>query len=90
MDSFLNWSITRRLELHIIPWPFGIWLLAFTDRSNKSNARIDGLAKDLKLEGTELNIAFYIRRQVLGRKLLQPARAPYRGIVGMCTDFVKD
>ena len=49
-------SITRKLDRHIIPWLFGLWLLAFIDRSNIGNARIDGLATDLKLVGNKFNI----------------------------------
>ena len=48
------------LDLHIIPWLFGIWLFAFIDRSNIGNARIDGLTEDLKLDGNKFNIALVI------------------------------
>jgi hypothetical protein len=47
----------------VVPWLFGLWLLAFIDRSNIGNARIDGLATDLKLNGNTFNIAlavFYV------------------------------
>lgn len=45
----LDKRITRKLDTHIVPWLFGLWLLAFIDRSNIGNARIDGLADDLHL-----------------------------------------
>lgn len=63
VDSAVNLRITDRFDTHIIPWLFGIWLLAFIDRSNIGNARIDGLATDLKLNGNKFNVAltvFYI------------------------------
>jgi hypothetical protein len=45
----LDKRITRKLDTRIVPWLFGLWLLAFIDRSNIGNARIDGLAEDLDL-----------------------------------------
>lgn len=53
--------ITRKFDKHIIPWLFGLWLMAFIDRSNIGNAKIDGLAEDLNiLEGNKFNIALAI------------------------------
>lgn len=33
-DPALDRHITRKLDLHILPWIFALWLLAFIDRSN--------------------------------------------------------
>lgn len=33
-DAELEKRITRKLDLHILPWIFVLWLLAFIDRSN--------------------------------------------------------
>jgi hypothetical protein len=55
--------LNRKFDRHILPWLFLLWLLAFIDRSNIGNARIDGLAEDLKLDGNKFNIAlavFYV------------------------------
>ncbi|KAF1823303.1 MFS general substrate transporter [Dissoconium aciculare CBS 342.82] len=55
--------ITRKVDWHVLPWLFALWLLAFIDRSNIGNANISGLATDLKLTGTQYNTAlavFYI------------------------------
>ncbi|KAL8819372.1 MAG: hypothetical protein Q9223_002186 [Gallowayella weberi] len=104
LDPSLNQRITRRLDRHIIPWLFGIWLLAFIDRSNIGNARIDGLASDLKLDGTKFNIALavfyipYVLVDVPSNWLVKISGANYYlpglliawGIVGMCTGFVRD
>lgn len=104
IDPFLNQRITRRFDLHIIPWLFGIWLLAFIDRSNIGNARIDGLAEDLTLDGTKFNIAltvFYVPYILIdvpsnwvvkyfGANYYLPGLLIAWGIVGMCTGFVKD
>ncbi|KAK5153125.1 hypothetical protein LTS14_007769 [Recurvomyces mirabilis] len=62
-DPALDQRITRKLDLHILPWIFILWLLAFIDRSNIGNAKLDGLVKDLKLTGDKYNTAlavFYI------------------------------
>ncbi|KAK3059445.1 hypothetical protein LTS18_010858, partial [Coniosporium uncinatum] len=48
----LDKRLNRKFDLHIVPWLFGLWLLAFIDRSNIGNARIDGLAEQLHLDGT--------------------------------------
>lgn len=56
IDSALDRAITRKFDTHLLPWLFGLWLLAFIDRSNIGNARIDGLAKDLELTGNKFNI----------------------------------
>ncbi len=56
IDHALDRRITRKFDFHIVPWLFGLWLLAFIDRSNIGNARIDGLTTDLKLDGNKFNI----------------------------------
>lgn len=56
IDPVLNRRITRKFDRHVVPWLFGLWLLAFIDRSNIGNANIDGLPKDLKLKGNKFNI----------------------------------
>lgn len=48
-DLVIDGRVMRKFDLHILPWLFGIWLLAFIDQSNIGNATIDGLTKDLKL-----------------------------------------
>jgi len=59
----LDSRITRRSHTHIVPWFFGLWPLAFINRSNIGNAGIDGLTTDLKLTGNKFNVAltvFYV------------------------------
>ncbi|KAA6411779.1 MAG: MFS general substrate transporter [Lasallia pustulata] len=60
IDPTLDRRITRKFDRHIVPWLFGLWLLAFVDRSNIGNAKIDGLVKDLKLTGNKFNVALTI------------------------------
>ena len=103
IDPALDRAITRKFDLHIVPWLFGLWLLAFIDRSNIGNARIDGLADDLKLDGDKFNIALtifyvpYICIDVPSNWFLKYVGAGYYlpslmlawGLVGMCIGFVK-
>lgn len=60
IDSELDRAITRKFDIHLVPWLFGLWLLAFIDRSNIGNARLDGLEKDLGLVGNRFNIVGYL------------------------------
>jgi hypothetical protein len=56
----------------VVPWLFGLWLLAFIDRSNIGNAKIDGLVTDLKLNGNTFNVAlavFYVRKMKVQTQL---------------------
>ena len=56
----LDKRITRKLDNRLIPWLFGLWLLAFIDRANIGNARIDGVTEDLGLDINKFNIALAI------------------------------
>ena len=63
IDVATEKRLNRTFDRRILPWLFLLWLLAFIDRSNIGNARIDGLATDLKLDGNKFNIAlavFYV------------------------------
>lgn len=63
IDPALDRRLTRKFDLHIVPWLFGLWLLAFIDRSNIGNANIVGLPTDLRLVGNDFNVAltvFYV------------------------------
>jgi MFS family permease len=99
----LDKRITRKLDIRLMPWLFGLWLLAFIDRSNIGNARIDGLATDLKLDSNKFNIALavfyvpYICYDVPSNLVIKYFQAGYYlpclliawGLVSMCTGFVK-
>lgn len=57
IDSAFDRAITRKFDAHLLPWLFGLWLLAFIDRTNIGLARIDGLSNDLRLgTGDKFNI----------------------------------
>jgi hypothetical protein len=56
--------VNRKFDRYILPWLFGLWLLAFIDRSNIGNAKIVGLTQDTNTQdSTKFNVAlaiFYI------------------------------
>ena len=105
IDPALQRALNRKFDLHIIPWLFGLWLLAFIDRSNIGLARIDGLSEDLHLDGSgnRFNIAltiFYIPYILIdvpsnwfvkrvGAGFYLPGLMISWGIVGLFTGFVK-
>lgn len=60
IDPVIEKRITRKFDKHVVPWLFGLWLLAFIDRANIGNAKIDGLTEDLGLTGTQFNVALAI------------------------------
>ena len=48
-------KVLRKMDLHLIPMLALLYLLAFLDRGNIGNARIEGLDTDLKLTGGQYN-----------------------------------
>lgn len=96
-------SITWKTDIHILPWIFTLWLLAFIDRSNIGNAKLDGLEDDLELTGNEFNVAltvFYVLYilldipsnwllKIVGGGRYLPLLAMAWGIVGTCMGAVK-
>ncbi|KAE9985322.1 hypothetical protein EG328_007575 [Venturia inaequalis] len=103
IDPDIDKRLTRKFDKHVVPWLFGLWLLAFIDRSNIGNARIDGLATDLKLDANKFNIALavfyvpYICVDVPSNLVLKHFQAGYYlpflvtvwGLVSLCIGFVK-
>ena len=64
LGTLIDPAAERRLlwkcDIHIIPILGFLYLLAFCDRINIGNARIQGLEKDLKMKGNDYNIALFI------------------------------
>ncbi|MCJ1306865.1 hypothetical protein MMC25_000509 [Agyrium rufum] len=103
IDPALDARITQIFDRRVVPWLFGLWLLAFIDRSNIGNAKIDGLVDDLKLVGTKYNVAltvFYVPYILIdvpsnwfvkrvGAGFYLPGLVIVWGVVGMCIGFVK-
>ena len=53
-------KLLRKCDWHVLPMIFVLYLLAFVDRINIGNAKIEGLQADLNMTGTEYNIALFI------------------------------
>ncbi|KAF2433664.1 MFS general substrate transporter [Tothia fuscella] len=60
LDPEAEKKLLRKTDLHVIPILSFLFLLAFLDRTNIGNARIQGLEKDLKMKGNDYNIALFI------------------------------
>ncbi|KAG8701037.1 hypothetical protein FRC09_005594, partial [Ceratobasidium sp. 395] len=72
--------LLRKLDRNIIPWVTALYLLSFLDRSNIGNARLDGLEKDLGMQGLQFNHAvaifypFYVLVEVPANIMLKRTR----------------
>lgn len=53
-------ELTRKIDLHVVPILLIMFLLAYLDRSNLGNARIEGLEQELHMKGTDYNVASMI------------------------------
>lgn len=60
IDRAAEKKLIRKCDLHVIPILFALFLLAFLDRINIGNARLQGLEKDLDMDGHDFNIALFI------------------------------
>ncbi|RDW59879.1 hypothetical protein BP6252_12966 [Coleophoma cylindrospora] len=49
--------LLRKIDVHLIPILFVMYLFAFLDRVNIGNVKIQGLLTDLQMTGTDFNIA---------------------------------
>ena len=60
MDPVALRKLTRKCDLYVVPPLFVLFLLAFLDRTNIGNAKIQGLEDGLHLSGPQYNIALFI------------------------------
>ncbi|KAG9077223.1 hypothetical protein FRC06_009022, partial [Ceratobasidium sp. 370] len=76
-------KLLRKLDRNIIPWVTALYLLSFLDRSNIGNARLDGLEKDLGMQGLQFNHAvaifypFYVLVEVPSNMMLKRTRPSF-------------
>jgi hypothetical protein len=59
----LDGQITRKIDLRLIPVLLVMFMLAYLNRSNLGNAKIQGLKHDLHMKGRNYNVAsliFYV------------------------------
>lgn len=56
LDSVAEKKLLRKIDLHLIPILWVLFLCAFIDRINIGNARIQGLEMDLRLGESDYNM----------------------------------
>ena len=59
-DSAAEKKLLRKCDLRIVPVLTLLYVFAFIDRINIGNARIQGLEKDLKMRGSDYNVALCV------------------------------
>jgi len=60
IDRVAERRLVRKCDLHVVPTIALLYMLAFIDRINIGNARIQGVEKDLKMKGNDYNIALFV------------------------------
>ena len=60
IDPVAEKRLRWKCDLHVIPAISLLYMLAFIDRINIGNARIQGLEKDLHMEGSDYNVALFV------------------------------
>lgn len=60
IDRKLERRVIRKCDLHVLPALSVLFIVAFLDRINISNARIQGLEADLHMEGKQYNVALQV------------------------------
>lgn len=53
-------KLVRKLDRHVLPMITILYMLAFVDRINIGNARIQGLENDLGMVGNDYNVALFV------------------------------
>ncbi|KAL9071706.1 MAG: hypothetical protein Q9157_005362 [Trypethelium eluteriae] len=62
-NKALDDHITRKIDLHLVPIMVVMFMLAYVDRSNLGNAKIEGMLTDLHMVKNDYNVAsliFYV------------------------------
>ncbi|KAK3111830.1 hypothetical protein LTR53_012520 [Teratosphaeriaceae sp. CCFEE 6253] len=57
IDPVAERKLLRKLDWRVVPVLWFLYMLAFLDRTNIGNAKIQGMTKDLKMTGNDYNIA---------------------------------
>ncbi|PQE22379.1 MFS transporter protein [Rutstroemia sp. NJR-2017a WRK4] len=60
IDPVLEKALLRKLDIHVVIPLTILFLLAFLDRVNIGNAKIQGMTQDLHMQGNDYNIALLI------------------------------
>ncbi len=60
MDQAAEKRLLWKCDVHVLPMISILYMLAFIDRINIGNARIQGLEKDLHMKGHDYNVALLV------------------------------
>ena len=60
VDPAAEKRLLRKCDLHVVPIISLLYMLAFIDRINIGNARIQGLEKGLSMKGSDFNVALFV------------------------------
>ena len=60
IDRAQEKRLLRKLDLNVLPMISVLYMLAFVDRINIGNAKIQGLEKDLGMQGNDYNVALFV------------------------------
>lgn len=95
-------KLVRKIDLHLMPILFVLYMFAFLDRVNIGNAKIQGLTTELHMSGQQFNVASlilfvpYILLEVPSNLLIKRIRPSMWlgglmfcwGLITMCQGFV--
>ncbi|KAK9386698.1 hypothetical protein V1515DRAFT_587033 [Lipomyces mesembrius] len=59
-DKDIERKLVWKIDIHVLPWLFLVYLCAFVDRVNIGNAKNEGLEDDLDMTGNDYNIALVV------------------------------
>ena len=60
IDPVVEKKLLWKCDLHVVPVISLLYMLAFLDRINIGNARIQGLEVDLHMRGSDYNVALFV------------------------------
>ncbi|OCL11338.1 major facilitator superfamily transporter [Glonium stellatum] len=82
-DDKATQRLLRKIDIILIPFLSGLYLLSFLDRSNIGNARLAGLEDDLKMKGLDYNVLlialaiffpFYVAAEIPSNLIMRRTR----------------
>jgi fucose permease len=60
IDPLAEKKLLRKCDVHVLPPLTILFLMAFLDRTNIGNAKIQGLTEDLHMKAQDYNIALFV------------------------------
>jgi sugar phosphate permease len=60
IDPAAEKKLVRKYDIRVVPLLFLLYVLAYLDRINIGNAKIEGMPKELKMKGNDYNVALLV------------------------------